>query len=42
MSLAVLPDRSVTGSAAETAYLDRTAYWVGEFEKRRTTAPVAR
>ncbi|SDW73934.1 PKD domain-containing protein [Amycolatopsis xylanica] len=24
-----------TGTAAETAYLDRTAYWVSEFEKRR-------
>lgn len=25
-----------TGTAAETAYLDRTAYWTGEFEQRRT------
>ncbi|MFI1393584.1 ThuA domain-containing protein [Streptomyces sp. NPDC020681] len=25
-----------TGAAAETAYLDRTKYWVGEFEKRRS------
>ena len=24
-----------TGAAAETAYLDRTAYWAGEFEARR-------
>ncbi|MEV6781308.1 ThuA domain-containing protein [Streptomyces sp. NPDC051098] len=24
-----------TGAAAETAYLDRTKYWVGEFEKQR-------
>lgn len=25
-----------TGTAAETAYLDRTAYWAAEFEQRRT------
>jgi hypothetical protein len=28
-----------TGAAAETAYLDRTAYWAGEFEARRGTSP---
>ncbi|MFE6036063.1 ThuA domain-containing protein [Streptomyces sp. NPDC056452] len=31
-----------TGAAAETAYLDRTAYWVGEFGKRRAAAAAAR
>ncbi len=28
-----------TGAAAETAYLDRTAYWAAEFEARRGTSP---
>lgn len=31
-----------TGAAAETAYLDRTAYWVDRFEQRRTAARAAR
>ncbi|MFD9539461.1 ThuA domain-containing protein [Streptomyces sp. NPDC060022] len=31
-----------TGAAAETAYLDRTAYWVSEFGKRRAAAAAAR
>ncbi|MGH3880155.1 MAG: glycoside hydrolase family 99 protein [Actinophytocola sp.] len=28
-----------TGAAAETAYLDRTAYWSAEFEARRADSP---
>ena len=28
-----------TGAAAETAYLDRTAYWAAEFEERRGGVP---
>ena len=28
-----------TGAAAETAYLDRTAYWAAEFEERRGGTP---
>ncbi|MEV5674688.1 ThuA domain-containing protein [Streptomyces sp. NPDC052179] len=31
-----------TGAAAETAYLDRTAYWVKQFTQRRAAAPAAR
>lgn len=30
-----------TGPSAETAYLDRTAHWVAEFEQRRTGTNVA-
>jgi len=30
-----------TGASAETAYLDRTAFWVAEFERRRTGANLA-
>ncbi|HEY0638501.1 MAG TPA: ThuA domain-containing protein [Pseudonocardiaceae bacterium] len=29
----------LTGAAAETAYLSRTAYWTAEFERRRGSAP---
>ncbi|HET9137910.1 discoidin domain-containing protein [Actinophytocola sp.] len=28
-----------TGAAAETAYLDRTAFWAAEFENRRAASP---